>query len=571
MAITLSSSHNRSEAVAAALHRLAHARSIIEERFVSAGETIGLAVSGVGDLIGALDQMAQALSPDTVEATRTELSSSAQSLFGLQERLDARRAKSRGLSLLVDSLLAGIEDMRRDLAYLRVFSINIKITAAGIPGAGEDFALFAQEISDRIESGRVELERFAVEVAALNEQLDAALAQERALASACERQIPAVPDGLVASAHDIAAHHEKVARVAVEVRELASDIQRKVGAALAALQVGDMTRQRVEHVQQGLILIPTTCPEEQARAPLAVAVIPLLAAQLDAAAADFHRDAAQVHHSMAAIADHATEILRLKDLAFGGGSGDESFLDRMTVYLDQALSLVGQMEEADAGAAVTGRAAVEAVEALTRRIAALQSIKTDVQQMALNTTLKCARIGDSGKPLSVIAVELRGHAGLLEASAERSLVVLEELASQAGRMAEDQAGGSAGAALTTATARVRSANAAVEADLAALARLGETVVRALGDTARQLDFHGEIGAVLDAGASALTHAVRTLGDVPQVDETLLAQVLQTIAKSYTMAQEREIHAALTAGLQLQAPPQSAAVNEKADELEAVLF
>jgi hypothetical protein len=570
VAITLSSLQNRSEAAASAIHRLAQVRSIIEDRFLAAGETIGLAVSGVAGLIGALDQMAGALNPDTVEATRTELSSSAQSLFGLQERLETRRAKSRDLGLLVDSLLGAIEDMRRDLAYLRVFSINIKITAAGIPGAGEDFALFAQEISDRIESGRVELERFALEVAALHGQLDAALAQERALASECERRIPAVPNGLAASAHDVAAHHEKVARVAVEVRELAADIQRKVGAALAALQVGDMTRQRVEHVQQGLKLLPATCPDEQDRARLSAAVIPLLASQLDAAAADFHRDAAQVQHSMAAIADHASEILRLKDLAFGASAADEGFLDRVTIYLDQALNLVGQMEDADAAAVMTGRAAVGAVAALNRRIAALQSIKTDVQQMALNTTLKCAQIGDSGKPLSVIAIELRGHAGLLEASAERSLVVLDELATQAARMAEDQPAASAGSALTTATARLRSANATVEADIVAVAKLGETVVQAIGETARQLDFQGEIGAMLDAAASALNHAVQALGETMPVDEALLAPVLQTIAKSYTMSQEREVHAALTAGLALQAPaepPQAAAV----DELEAVLF
>ena len=127
-------------------------------------------------------------------------------------------------------------------------------TQARSPRAGDDFALFAQEISDRIESGRVEVERFAADVAALHDQLSAALVQEQALAGECERLIPTVPDALAASGSDIAGHHEKVARVAAEVRALAQDIQRKVGSALAALQVGDSTRQRIEHVQQGLRL-----------------------------------------------------------------------------------------------------------------------------------------------------------------------------------------------------------------------------------------------------------------------------------------------------------------------------
>jgi hypothetical protein len=553
------------------IHRLELARGAVEKRFLAAGEVLALAVGGVGQLISSLDSLADALDPATVEATRVELNSAAQSLFDLRERLEARRLKIRGLGRLVNGLRAGIEDMRRDLSYLRVFSINIKVTAAGIPGAGEDFALFAQEISDRIESGRMELERFAVDVGLLHDQLSAALVQEQALAAECERMIPSVPDGLAASAHDISAHHEKVGRVAGEVRELAQDIQRKVGAALGALQVGDSTRQRIEHVQDGLKLIVTSCPEIKDRAQMACVVAPLLAAQLGAAAADFHRDAAQIHQNMAAIASHATDLLRLKDLAFGRGAANEGFLDRMTGHLDQALNLVGRMEGADCAAATTGRAAVEAVEALTRRIAALQSIKTDVQQMALNTTLKCARIGDPGKPLSVIAIELRVHAGLLEGSSQRTLVTLEQLSADASSMIEDETGSSAGTALTKATQRMRTVNATVETDLSALAQQGEAVVRALGDAAKRLDFDVEIGAAIDAATALLD---QPSGDASAVDSETLTRILQSIAKSYTMKQEREIHAALTAGFNLdtpaQAPPAEAEISE-AKVLEAELL
>jgi hypothetical protein len=55
---------------------------------------------------------------------------------------------------------------------------------------------------------------------------------------------------------------------------------------------------------------------------------------------------------------------------------------------------------------VSRSAAVSARE-LTERIAGIQNIRADVQMMALNTTLKCSRIGETGKPLGVIAVELR--------------------------------------------------------------------------------------------------------------------------------------------------------------------
>jgi len=544
---------------------LENARSVVEQRFLAAGEVLGFAVGGVGQLIGALDKLAGALDTETVAATRAELDHAAQNLLGLQVRLEQRRGQTRALSRVVDQLRGGIEEMRRDLAYLRVFALNIKVTAAGIPGAGADFAVFAQEISDRIEAGRLELEAFAAEVEVLHQQLQSALAHEQALAGECERLIPAVPNGLSASADEITAHHEKVARVATDVRGLAQNIQRTVGAALGALQVGDSTRQRIEHVQLGLRQV--AAHGQAGSASLGAAVHPLLAAQLGAAAADFNRDAAQIQQSMAGIAGDAAELLRLRDLAFGGSAAGGGFLDRMTLHLGQALGLVDRMEVADAEAAGTGRAAVDAVDALSRRIAVLQSIKTDVQQMALNTTLKCARIGDAGKPLSVIAIELRNHAGLLEGSARQAQDALETLAADAAQMVQERTVDAAGAALTAATARVRNANAQVEAELAALAEQGEAVVRALREAAGQLDFHGEIGAALETAAVALDATAQ--GAAPEPAPEILAQVLQAIAKSYTMAQEREVHAAMVGEIQEQGVRETTV--EAGDELDAVLF
>lgn len=543
--------------------RLERSRALIESRFLQAGDVLGLAVQGVGQLIASLDKLSGTFDAGTVGATTGELEGSARALLGVPDRHGRRRERIRALHRLASGLRGEIEDMRRNLAYLRVFAINIKVTAAGVVGAGDDFGLFAQEISDRIEAGRVELEGFAHDVAALDEQLAAAMEHEQALAGSCARLIPAVPDGLCAGAHEMAAHHEKVSKVAAEVAELARQIQRKVGAALAALQVGDSTRQRIEHVQNGLGLADGARLDGHARH----VVEHLLSAQLGAAAADFHRDSAQIHQSMAGIAGDAKEILRLRDLAFGLSAGGESFLSRMGAYLGQALELVSGMEEADAAAKETGRAVAVAAEALDLRIAALQAIKTDVQQMALNTTLKCSRIGETGKPLAVIAVELRAHAGHLETSAQATLATLHSLGREAGALVSEAADASVSDGLTAATDRVRSAGETVEADLSELARQGEAVVRALGDAAHQLDFYGDIGGSLDQAAAALAEdEADPEGKLGPAAEAV-ASVLAKIAKTYTMAQEREVHAALTAGLELDIPAPAAPSNA----LEDVLF
>jgi hypothetical protein len=103
--------------------------------------------------------------------------------------------------------------------------------------------------------------------------------------------------------------------------------------------------------------------------------------------------------------------------------------------------------------------------------------------MALNTTLKCSRIGETGKPLGVIAVELRQHAIHLEKSAAHTLTSLDGLSSAAERLgrretndAEEGKAANAATVLGGAVARIGKAGDGVEKDLAAVARQGADVV-----------------------------------------------------------------------------------------------
>ena len=573
MALSSSLAHAHDAPASPIVSRLETARRVVEDRFLQAGEVLGHAVEGVSALIGSLDQLTKTVQPETVEATTAELRAAAASLLTLPVQHAERRRIIERLIGVGDQLADCIEDMRRNLAYLRVFAINIKITAGGVAAAGTEFGLFAQEICDRIELGRTQLGAFDAELTALREDLASAVLHEKALGQHCAGLLPSVPDGLTASAGDMVAHHEKVSRVALEVAGLARDVQKKVGKALAALQIGDITRQRIEHVQQALdrlAQVPDLAPEPRAR--LEAFIHGLLAAQLRDTAKDFHRDVARIGQSMSGMATDATEILRLRDLAFGGAGG-ESFLKRMENHVSQALDLVDRLEHADLAANGVGRSAAVAAAELSSRIAGLQSIKTDVQQMALNTTLKCSRIGETGKPLAVIAVELRLHAGHMETSAQTALAALAELTEASGVLggepdAEAPEQGGAGAALSDAADRLHAAGDAVEADLVELARQGETVVNSLRGAVARLDFQREIGAILDEAAQTLSDQA---GDeTPWTDDlhAPLGDLLAHMAKDYTMATEREVHRLHTAHLDLEAAPVEA---KPAQDEDDVLF
>jgi hypothetical protein len=564
--------------------RLETARQVVETRFLEAGDVLSRAVDGVGSLIAALDAIRANLDAETVAATTGELVQAAEALKSLPQSLDARRDRVGELVKFSDGLGGRIAEMRQHLAYLRVFAINIKITSGGIAAAGPEFAIFAQEIYDCIEMGGAQLDALNNDLMGLDQTLRGALTHELSLAKSCAELLPAVPDALTASAAAIADHHARIASVAVSVAALARDVQKKVGGGLAALQVGDSTRQRIEHVQAGLRFLDEASeiaalasePRDRARA----FVHRLLGAQLTAMAEDFHREVGRINHNVIGMAADATELLRLRDLASGQGDGTEAnFLRNLEGNVGQALGLVGDMTAGERAAEEVSRSAAVSARELTERIAGIQNIRADVQMMALNTTLKCSRIGETGKPLGVIAVELRAHAIHLEKSAAQTTSSLEGLFNaaealgqhEAGRSGENGQAAAAATVLTGAVARIGKAGDGVDSALDAVARQGADVVDLLRRAAERSDLHTQIGSVLDAAANQLLDMA---GDDEIFTDDLapaLHPLLARMAKQYTMAQEREVHRGLTEGLAQASATEVEVIAPAVEDLDDVLF
>ncbi|NQE63457.1 hypothetical protein [Caulobacter sp. RHG1] len=536
--------------------RLEAARGAIEGRFLEVGDVLSTVVDGMNALISALDRMRDGISGGEVAAATRQLGEASSTLKSLPDMLRERRGRLGELVKVGDALSERIDEMRQHLAYLRVFGVNIKITSGGIVAAGPEFAIFAQEICDCIELGRGQLDTFRTDLSGLDTALRGALSQEDALGRRCEDLLPAVPDALSGQAEAIAAHQARIAVITEQVAGLAREVRKKIGAALAALQIGDITRQRIEHVQLGLRLLASpqvAALPAQARDRLSGFMNRLLAAQLSATIEDFHRDVSRIGDNVGAIALDAGEILKLRDHAQGrSADGDASFLRGLEASVGQAFALVDDIDAGERQAEHVGQAAAQSAQELSAQIAAIQNMRADVQMMALNTTLKCSRIGETGKPLGVIAIELRQHATHLETSAARTLTALESLAASAeGQAAQARGAGGAAqasAALRDAVDRIRTTGDAVEGDLADAARQGGEVVDMLRRAAARFDFQRQIGVFLDQSADALAREAgpedARLDDVM----TVLSPMLADMARAYTMAQEREVHAALTAEL-----------------------
>jgi hypothetical protein len=207
--------------------------------------------------------------------------------------------------------------------------------------------------------------------------------------------------------------------------------------------------------------------------------------------------------------------------------------------------LFASVEAAEVAAREVGRSAAATAAGLARRIDSIRGIKLGINQMALNAHLKCCRLGDPGRPLSVIAVELRVSADELGDTAGGAEEILGRMASAPSAETAPAANSAAavGALLEAAAAPVREAERKAGADLAALAAQGETMVSALQQTTGRLNFHSEVSEVLVRVAGTLRDGLAGAAVSADVAPAGLAALMVEIGALYTMARERDVHRA----------------------------
>lgn len=534
--------------------QLEAARRVVESHFLAAGEILTKSVDGIETLVKALEKLVSALDAKSVAATTGDMHLAAKALLNLGDHHQFRQQTITQLGRHRENIAKHVTDMRQSLSYMRAFTVNIKIVSSGIAQAGSAFESFAQEISDCIETGREELGKVEIDIIALQNDLTDAFAQGTRLSSRIGTMLPGLHKELSESADHMSGHYTRVSAVAGEVAGIARDIQKRVVRILSALQIGDITRQRIEHVQSGIVSLENANEDERVTS-LCYAV---LGAQLSAAIEDFNREVSEIEKSMADMAAQSRNLLKLRDMAYSGSGGKaEGFLNQLGDRISQALALVNAIEGADNSALKTGQATAAAAQHLGKRITAIQSLKNDVQYMALNTTIKCSQIGEAARPLSVIAVELRDHGRHLETAAADGLSALDELTTAAHTLAGSEAehtGTTATDALDVAAKLIGDARQRTEKEIDVLVAEGEGVLGVLDQSSARLGFRAEIGDALEGVAAELmvlgTAAPRNANGI----EKPLEGLLNAFHSHYTMAQERKVHQNFVESLGLSVTP-----------------
>lgn len=525
---------------------LENVRVGLERSFTDAGVLLEQSLEVTESLIANLERLNGALDADAAQASIDDLTTVADQLAALPSAQTTQNNRLQTLVRANANLALQTEEMDEALRYLRAFALNVKVAGAEIALLDPEFAGFAQEMLDRIDHGAHQLDDMWAHIGALDGKLKQSRGVIDALMARANGILPHAPEHLKADAAAIGVHNAAVLETSAAVAEVARRIQMNVAMALSALQIGDTTRQRIEHVQLGLnlaaelekSLIEQGAGREGSDAASAH-LHALLATQMDDIATTFEDQAGRVVASATKLGVDTSEIVRLQSaLARGdGGGGGLRDLERS---VGQAMALVREMDAARSTAQHFQRETSAVAADLIGRVDAVRAVKDDIHFMALNTTLRSARIGERGRPIRVVAAELRTFAAKLDDAAERALEKLHDIAASAAALsAEAQEEDELSTRIDTALARLRTAAQIAETDLATANARGQAMIEVIKQTAGSLGFNRDFGDSLTKATQALRARARD-ADTSTVAGPLSA-TLAKLAKSYTMARERDIH------------------------------
>ncbi len=564
----------------ALVDRMEQARARIEERFLEGGASLLAILDVLNKLVASLDQVTNSLDEGTARATVMELETTVSRLSQLKDIENSRRTQFQDIAASERNLRPHIADMLETLRYLRTFAVTAKITGASIP----DFSAFAEEILARIQDGTRQVDTFAEKSASLGRGLGSIMGQGDAIIRNFEVTIPNIVTELAAGGKSIDSHRKLLGERAAKVSTVARTIQGKLASTLSAMQIGDITRQRIEHCQAALTITEDYLASPEAsglgmaqKDSLSALVHELVCAQLHDTMDDFDRDTAKIVANVSGFRSDLRAIEAVRIEMSGGeqdaaGSGD-SAIRMLENAVTSAKNAVGDVETVAQVGAELARSTGRTVGELVQGINMIQLVRTDIHYMALNTNLRCSKIGDEGRAINVVTAELRNFAGQLDETSDKVLAELgslEKTAQILNQIEEDAAGGPLSERLERAVQNIRNVGNRMDEQMSSLGAQSSLAVSSIETSLAGLDFQAELGAVLRACATDMAAARQDIA-LASGTETALAAIGGKIAATYTMVSERHIHASIF-GTEIAAEPAPAlSLVMSDDDIDDALF
>lgn len=538
--------------IRAILPVIAGGTSSIEGAFLSAGRGLSQGLSAFRSLTDSLAALGDDLDRGGTAAASHQLDRLSRMLRAVAERLPTD-------GTLLRDLLDGNRGMRRkfddlvgDMRMMVVVSRSARLEAVVSDEQRASLEEFSRTIDHQIGDAQRRIDACASEHGGTTALLERSAREHLAFDDAYRDRLVGLAEDFDATLDAMARRREAGLAFTAEAAAKARGIAGAAGQALVSLQVGDNTRQRLEHVTfaleraDGLDDAGGGEGEPEATADLLCGVAE---AQLRDTVDTFDGEASRILDTFAMLGREAATLATAGRATYGNAAGGTaSFVSEFRARFADAMGIV-------AACSANRRAVERATGTLRAMLAPLDDTLTtlvetseDLVIVAMNVGLKAARLGLDGRGLVTVAGELKRLASQISLDAVALLGAFRAVRGTSdafgSRSGEDTASASLEGEAEAILDALASADARIVAVLGTIDRIGRDFDATVGDAIAAFE-------AVAAGTGRLTDAADRIGSgrAPAVrDGAALAAAAEAVdgllLPIYSMARERDVQSAI---------------------------
>ncbi len=217
--------------------------------------------------------------------------------------------------------------------------------------------------------------------------------------------------------------------------------------------------------------------------------------QLNQSISDFDRDTAKIVAIVASFRSDLSQIEALRAAMTDTDGGDnDNAIRQLENGVAVARVAVREIEDVAHHAGELSQSTSDTVRELLDGISTVKVVRTDIHYMALNTNLRCSKIGEEGRAINVVTAELRNFAAALDETAEKILIELQTLEIAANKLTSvhgEEGEQSLDRRLENALENIRSVGDRMDAQMLALGDQSRTAVGEMDISLARLNFNAE--------------------------------------------------------------------------------
>ncbi|SMD13004.1 hypothetical protein SAMN06297251_1344 [Fulvimarina manganoxydans] len=522
----------------------------IETIFLGIGESLINAV-------GLLSEMQAAFASVTEVHTSPELreaETAIRVLVGESDHLLANMASERALiGKLLKSITAArprIDELRQTVAMISAIAVNARVIVAGMRHDGHtELSVFTDDVLnlarragtvvDRLHSGQARLRALLVDASSRSESFERTFREGTAHLS--ER----IDADLKAAVKD----RNQAASVSLSAKEASTGLSQQASTIVASMQIGDNTRQRLEHISAALRLA-----DEHPDA--ASTILDLQCAQMEGTRDKLIEEARYMQEAIIVLSRDIDDAFTALSRDLSGNKGkDAPGAGRLSADLSKAAEELSRSEAEHGHIEALAGSIGENVATFQACSDEMRQLEFEMRLVSLNTAISCSQLGTEGIALGVVSLQMRELVGEMVARSETVASALSELgtiADDLGRVRADAAERSI-AKLVGDAEHSQTFLTTVEDRLAGAARelydLGKRVADLSQDAGAALDRLGGILSELEDIETALKDEANSRDSNADavIAETDQQELFAKLRKTYTMEGERQIHDRIVGG------------------------